>query len=159
METFQDANGCVVELSFKNNSFSESTEHVLVICTFYNQWLLTKHKIRGFEFPGGKREEGETLEKAAIREVYEETGAVLETIQYIGEYKVSNEQDSFVKAIFYGEVESLQQKEHYFETQGPVLVGGDLLSLRWQDSYSYIMKDNVIEKAIQKINEKKKRLP
>ena len=48
---------------------------MFVICRFYQQWLLTKHKIRGWEFPGGKKEEGETLEEAAIREVEEETGA------------------------------------------------------------------------------------
>ena len=41
----------------------------LVICRFFDQWLLTRHKERGWEFPGGKREPGETLEVAAFREV------------------------------------------------------------------------------------------
>jgi 8-oxo-dGTP diphosphatase len=158
METFQDANGNKVQLLFDGNSFSELSEHVLVICTFYNQWLLTKHKRRGYECPGGKREEGETLIEAAKREVYEETGAILKTIELIGEYKVANIQDSFVKTIFYGEVESLEQKEDYLETEGPVLISGDLLTLRWQDTYSFIMKDKVIEEVIKKINEKKQRL-
>jgi 8-oxo-dGTP diphosphatase len=155
METFQDENGCTVQLSFEADSFSQTAEHVLVICTFFNQWLLTKHKIRGYEFPGGKREAGETLEEAARREVYEETGAELKSIKFIGEYKVSNNAESFVKVIFYGEVDSLQPKENYFETDGPILVGGDILSLRKQDSYSFIMKDMVIEKAIEKITEKR----
>lgn len=154
METFQDLNGCNVELSFAQNSFSKVPEHVLVICKYYNQWLLTKHRTRGFEFPGGKREEGETLEEAAKREVDEETGAILKSLEYIGEYKVEDGQNSFIKAIFYGEVESLQVKKDYFETNGPVLVGGDLLSLRMQDSYSFIMKDKVIEKVIKKLQEK-----
>lgn len=154
METFQDLNGCNVELSFARNSFLNEAQHVLVICKLYDQWLLTKHKKRGFEFPGGKREEGETLEEAAKREVDEETGAILKSLEYIGEYKVQDGQNSFVKAIFYGEVENLQPKTDYHETNGPVLVGGDLLSLRMQDSYSFIMKDKVIEKVLKKIQEK-----
>ncbi len=154
METFQDINGCTVQLSFSRNTFSIEAQHVLVISKFYGQWLLTKHTERGFEFPGGKREAGETLEEAAKREVDEETGAILESLQYIGEYKVSDEKNSFVKAIYYGEVEELKQKKDYHETNGPVLVSGDLLSLRMGDSYSFIMKDKVIEKVIRKIKEK-----
>ncbi|WP_338472006.1 nucleoside triphosphatase YtkD [Niallia sp. XMNu-256] len=154
METFEDVNGCTVQLSFVRDAFSKEVEHVLVICRFYDQWLLTKHKERGYEFPGGKREAGETLEEAAKREVNEETGASLNSLEFIGEYKVSDEKGSFVKAIFIGEVEKLEPKTNYFETNGPVLVSGDLLTLRMQDSYSFIMKDKVIEKVINKIQEK-----
>lgn len=154
MEAFQDVNGCEVKLSFQKNAFTQEPEHVLVICQFYQQWLLTKHKKRGFEFPGGKREAGETLEEAANREVFEETGAILKSLEHLGEYKVSGDQGSFVKAIFYGEVEKLQPTSDYFETNGPVLVSGDLLSLRMQDSYSFIMKDRVMKRVINKIQEK-----
>ena len=154
METFQDVNGNHVQISFQRDCFSETSEHVLVICSFYGQWLLTKHKVRGLEFPGGKREKGETLEEAAVREVYEETGASLKTIEWVGDYKVTSDKQTFVKTVYYAEVESLEQKEDYFETEGPVLVGGDLLSLRMQDDYSFIMKDMVIEKALTKIHKK-----
>jgi 8-oxo-dGTP diphosphatase len=154
METFQDANGNHVQISFQRDYFSETSEHVLVICSFYGQWLLTKHKVRGLEFPGGKREVGETLEEAAVREVYEETGASLKMIERSGDYKVTGDKQTFVKTVYYGEVERLEQKEDYFETEGPVLVGGDLLSLRMQDDYSFIMKDKVIEKVLTKIHKK-----
>ncbi|WP_394239489.1 RNA deprotection pyrophosphohydrolase [Niallia oryzisoli] len=150
METFIDNNGGRVTVSFQKDSFSKRAEHVLVICRFYDQWLLTKHKERGWEFPGGKKEENETLEEAARREVMEETGAILQSLHYIGEYEVNSEEDSFVKAIFYAEAASLQPQENYYETNGPVLIGGDLLSLRFQDSYSFIMKDKVIELALEK---------
>ncbi len=37
-------------------------------------WLMVKHTKRGWELPGGKLENGELYENAALREVYEETG-------------------------------------------------------------------------------------
>ncbi|HEY4548807.1 MAG TPA: nucleoside triphosphatase YtkD [Bacillus sp. (in: firmicutes)] len=151
METFNDEKGGTVKLSFLNDSFSKQADHVLVICRFFDQWLLTRHKERGWEFPGGKREPGETLEVAALREVEEETGAKLKNLQFIGEYEVTYESNSFVKAIFSGEVETLTKKENYLETNGPILIGGDLLSLRFQDHYSFIMKDRVVEIALDKI--------
>ena len=151
METFNDEKGGTVKLSFLNDSFSKQADHVLVICRFFDQWLLTRHKERGWEFPGGKREPGETLEEAALREVEEETGAKLKNLQFIGEYEVTYENNSFVKAIFSGEVETLTKKENYLETNGPILIGGDLLSLRFQDHYSFIMKDRVVEIALDKI--------
>ena len=151
METFNDEKGGTVKLSFLNDSFSKEADHVLVICRFFDQWLLTRHKERGWEFPGGKREPGETLEVAALREVEEETGAKLKNLQFIGEYEVTYENNSFVKAIFSGEVETLTKKENYLETNGPILIGGDLLSLRFQDHYSFIMKDRVVEIALDKI--------
>ena len=151
METFNDEKGGTVKFSFLNDAFSRQADHVLVICRLYDQWLLTKHKVRGWEFPGGKREPGETIEEAAFREVDEETGAKLNTLHFIGEYEVTNKESSFVKAIYYAEVETLSTKETYLETDGPILIGGDLLSLRFQDSYSFIMKDRVVEIALDKI--------
>jgi 8-oxo-dGTP diphosphatase len=155
MEVFKDEKGNKVRLSFQKDSFQAKSEHVLVISQFYDQWLLTQHKTRGYEFPGGKREEGETLEETARREVFEETGAQFTHLEFLGEYEVVNESENFVKTIFYGKVETLVLKEDYLETNGPILVGGDLLSLRFHDSYSFMMKDKVIEKSIKTIMKKK----
>jgi len=153
MESFLDYNGCHVSFFYKRNALDKKANHVLVICRFFNQWLLTKHKKRGLEFPGGKVEPFETLEEAAKREVEEETGAILQTLEFIGEYEVKGEEDSFVKAVFYGEVETLSVKEDYFETAGPVLYSGDILKERWEKQFSFIMKDKVVELAIKKILE------
>lgn len=152
METFQDFHGDHVRLSFERDSFAQQARHVLILCRYEGQWLLTKHKERGLEFPGGKVEAGETLEEAARREVLEETGATLNSLQWRGEYEVENKAGKFVKAIFYGEVEELQENSHYYETEGPKLVGGELLSKRFGEEYSFIMKDAVIERTIQYIS-------
>jgi 8-oxo-dGTP diphosphatase len=148
MHQFIDKNGCAVQLSFQKNSFKKKSGHVLVICRYHDSWLLTKHKERGWEFPGGKIEPGETPEQAARREVYEETGAYLESLIPIGEYKVFRESDSFVKTIFYGRVSEIVSKDDYLETAGPVLETGDLLRERFTDQYSYIMQDDVIEYSV-----------
>ncbi|MDQ7862293.1 NUDIX domain-containing protein [Peribacillus frigoritolerans] len=55
-----------------------------VLSRYKGRWVLTKHRERGFEFPGGKREAGESIEETAIREVYEETGGLVGQLQFFG---------------------------------------------------------------------------
>ncbi|PFP27890.1 nucleoside triphosphatase YtkD [Bacillus sp. AFS073361] len=155
---FLDANGNKGELSFSPNSFQEKAKHVLVICQHGDEWLLTNHKQRGLEFPGGKMESGETLEEAAQREVFEETGAILTELIFLAEYKIFDPEKSFVKTVFWGNVKRIEKTSGYYETDGPVLVQGDILTQRFGDTYSFIMKDQVIEqcvKHIQRIKEQK----
>jgi 8-oxo-dGTP diphosphatase len=151
MEYFFDQNGNQVELSFSQRAFQEEAKHVLVICQYEEDWLLTNHKQRGLEFPGGKMEPGETLEQAARREAYEETGASLKELTFIAVYKFTNPAGSFVKAVYWGKVTSIEEAANYHETMGPVVVKGDILSLRFDDQYSFIMKDLVVEECIKYI--------
>jgi 8-oxo-dGTP diphosphatase len=153
MKKFSALNGEEVVLAFKENAFDQSARHVLVICTYRGEWLLTKHKERGLEFPGGKAEAGETLEQGARREVMEETGAILKSIESIGEYQVSGEEGSFVKRIFYGEAEEILPQDDYLETVGPVLKRGNLLEERMKAEYSFIMKDDVIKYTLEFLKE------
>ncbi len=149
MIQFLDYYGNQVELSFSKEEFLEEPQHVIVICQYGEEWLLTNHKQRGLEFPGGKREAGETAEEAARREVYEETGAILGELTFLAMYRVSDEQGSFVKAVYRGNVERLEETNSYYETGGPSIVSGDLLNKRFGEEYSFIMKDRVIEEVME----------
>lgn len=155
MFQFLDVNGNKVELSFLSQSFPEESRHVLVICQYRGDWLLTHHKERGLEFPGGKREQGETLEEAAIREVMEETGATIEELTFLAEYRVSDAKGPFVKTVFLGKVKELAKTASYFETNGPALINGDLLQLRHGKEYSFIMKDDVVAECLKRVERKK----
>lgn len=151
MEAFQDTNGANITFEYQQNAFGHEPNHVLVICRYQGKWLLTNHKQRGWEFPGGKREQGETIMEAAAREVSEETGGSLKSLQFVGEYLVENKEaaQSFIKAVYFAEVEQLTKRRHYYETKGPVLEAGNLLMERFKNHYSYIMKDDVIRLCFQ----------
>jgi 8-oxo-dGTP diphosphatase len=133
-----------VEFSFENHPFSTNPRHVWIICCYGNQWLLTRHEDRGIEFPGGKVEAGETPEEAARREVYEETGGSVETLSYIGQYRVTGKQEVVIKNVYFAIIKALEEKEHYFETAGPVLLKELPPNIKANNQFSFIMKDEVL---------------
>ncbi|WP_100331909.1 RNA deprotection pyrophosphohydrolase [Bacillus xiapuensis] len=148
MFQFKDQNGCRVTLTFQPDSFPLPARHVLVFCRYRDKWLLTSHPKRGLECPGGKAEAGETLEAAAKREVYEETGALIEELTFVGEYYVQHPDKPFVKGIYFAEIREIEKKDDYLETDGPVLFEGDLLTERMDERFSFLMKDEVVEKTL-----------
>ncbi|WP_453994283.1 RNA deprotection pyrophosphohydrolase [Bacillus nitroreducens] len=149
MIVFHDIYKNEVNLSFTPDPFSTKPKHVWVICRYRDQWLLTDHSERGLEFPGGKVEKGETPEAAAIREVMEETGAEVQEIEYIGQYKVIGKGKTIIKNIYFAEISRLLDKTDYFETKGPVLLKEiPLNTIKSDRRYSFIMKDDVLPHSI-----------
>lgn len=144
---YQDLNGYLCELSFENNSFPLESRHVLVICRYNGKWVLTRHNERGLEFPGGKVEAGESLQEAAKREVYEETGAHLKELEWFAEYVVYSEKP-FCKTVFAGAVERVD-KIPLLETEGIVLRE----ELELDGKFSFLMKDAGMMKIIEKVKQ------
>ena len=70
---FEDKDGRVVTLNYKNENDMPNGNHVLAIPVYNSQLLFTHHQHRGIEFPGGKVEINEQSKEAVIRELYEET--------------------------------------------------------------------------------------
>lgn len=142
-----DLNGVECQLSFKPEEFGIPSRHVLVIAKYQEQWVLTKHKERGLEFPGGKQEPGESLMEAAVREVYEETGAVVSALAWFAEYVVAAE-PPFCKTVFLGEIERLERIEQ-METDGLVLAE----RLELGETFSFLMKDEGMKEIIKKVEQ------
>lgn len=142
--TFKDYYRNKVRLSFENQPFSEAPKHVWVICRYKNQWLLTEHSSRGLEFPGGKVEEGETAEEAAVREVMEETGGRVKNLYYLAQYIVSGKRDTIIKNVYFAIIDCMIKQDTYFETHGPVLLDHIPGNIRQSHRYSFMMKDDVL---------------
>lgn len=69
---------------------------------YRDKWVLCRHKERTtWEIPGGHREEGETIEAAARRELSEETGAISCEIHPVTVYGVEKDgKETFGKLFF-----------------------------------------------------------
>jgi len=133
-----------VQLSFEKEPFSKTPKHVWVISRYKDKWLLTNHRTRGLEFPGGKVEPGETAEQAAIREVMEETGGVVEELHYIAQYYVDGKSDTIIKNVYFANIVSLESQDTYYETLGPKLLTHIPKNIKKNNHYSFMMKDGVL---------------
>lgn len=151
MYTFKDYYNNKVRLSFDDHPFSTDPKHVWVVSTFRSKWLLTKHKERGWEFPGGKVENGETAAEAAIREVKEETGGIVDKLEYVGQYLVNGKTDNVIKNVYFANVSELSQQQSYFETNGPILIDTFPDNIKIHPNYSFMMKDDVLFHCLKRI--------
>ena len=144
---YQDLNGYTCELSFEKNSFAIKSRHILVISQYKGKWILTRHSKRGLEFPGGKVEAGESLEDAARREVYEETGAHVRELEWFAEYVVYSSKP-FCKTVFVGVVDKVDRIP-LLETEGIVLVK----ELELNNEFSFLTKDDGMRKILEKVKQ------
>ncbi|MGP1908988.1 RNA deprotection pyrophosphohydrolase [Metabacillus sp. JX24] len=154
MFRFKDYYHNEVHLSFEEHPFSEKPKHVWVICRYGNRWLLTIHRDRGFEFPGGKVEKGENPSDAALREVKEETGASVSKLHYVGQYKVLGKEKTIIKNIYYAEIDEIIPQADYLETEGPILFETLPTDIGRNRRFSFIMKDDVLLKSMERILER-----
>jgi 8-oxo-dGTP diphosphatase len=72
----------------KTDVLPESHKSVLVFIKEGNTWLMVKNKFRSWEFPGGHKENDETVFETAKREVYEEAGIEIKNMKYVGFYRL-----------------------------------------------------------------------
>ncbi|MFD1040177.1 RNA deprotection pyrophosphohydrolase [Virgibacillus byunsanensis] len=153
MYIFNDYYNNEVKLSFEDHPFSRDPKHVLILCTYKNQWLLTKHSYRGIEFPGGKVEKGESAEEAAIREIKEETGGITKVVKYLGQYFVVGKGGNTIKNVYFADIEDLVEQSTYYETEGPVLLDQLPDNIKHNNLYSFIMKDGVVTNCMNFLSE------
>jgi 8-oxo-dGTP diphosphatase len=64
----------------------ESFDAVVVVLFSSGKLVLVRDERRAWEFPGGHREGDESYGETAVREAYEEAGARIVEVQYLGYY-------------------------------------------------------------------------
>lgn len=80
---------------FYDSVDDELIKFAVIISRLKGKWVFCKHKNRmTLEVPGGHREQGETADEAAERELIEETGAIAFTIAPICVYSVAETEKS-----------------------------------------------------------------
>ena len=148
MFSFQDLNGFQVDLSFTRGEFTVEPKHVLVFLMHEDKWLCTIHKRRGVEFPGGKVEPGETLEEAAVREVFEETGVRVKNLQWFAEYAVHDDM-LFCKTVFTAQFAGQEDIDFDLETSGMTWLTDE--ELADHPNLSFYMKDEGMKKMLEEV--------
>ena len=112
------------QVAFYKKTDDELLRFAVIAAKYQGRWVLCKHKERStWEFPGGHREAGETIEAAAVRELYEETGAAEYRMVPVSVYSVTDQAQSGEKQaesfgmLFSAEISRFDQLPPAFEME------------------------------------------
>ena len=79
-----------MEVKFYQKAEDNLLKFAVIISKSKGKWVFCKHKERNtYEIPGGHREDNETIEETAKRELMEETGAIDFEIKPVCVYSVT----------------------------------------------------------------------
>lgn len=79
----------MIRVKFYDKVDDELLKYAVIVTRSQGKWVFCKHRERDtYEVPGGHREMGESIEEAARRELYEETGATEYELRPVCVYSV-----------------------------------------------------------------------
>lgn len=95
----------VAAVDFYDSVNDELLKFTVIISKTAGKFVFCKHRERTtYELAGGHRELNESIDDAARRELYEETGAVEYTLVPIGVYSVTTADDRGANTVNYGKL-------------------------------------------------------
>lgn len=100
------------------------------------------------EVPGGKLERGETLEEAAVREVFEETGVHVKNLKWFAEYAVHDD-ILFCKTVFTAQFAGQEEIDFDLETSGMMWLTDEEFANH--PNLSFHMKDEGMQKMLEEV--------
>ena len=84
----------MVKVNFYDTIDEKLLKYAVIIARHEGKWVFCKHRERRtYEVPGGHREPGEQIGETAVRELYEETGALDFEIEPVCVYSVVSSDD------------------------------------------------------------------
>lgn len=123
----------------KTDIVPEHYKSVLVFIKEDKKWLMVKNKFRSWEFPGGHKEENETIFETATREAYEEAGVDIYNLQYGGYYRLES---GHTTLIITAEIKQVHAIPVEFETEERKFVSQFPASLSFTDAvYPWLVKN------------------
>ena len=125
-----------IKLQF--NETVTNYDSVLIVLTYQGHLVLLKIK-RAWELTGGKVNHNETMNETAIREAYEESGAVINEsdINYLGYYILPN---GHTTTITKAEVSYFKDIPKYSETTERILTKEPLDKIYYHFKMGYMKK-------------------
>lgn len=97
-------------------------KYAVIMASYDGKWIFCRHKSRTtWEIPGGHREANETIEQAARRELWEETGVSDAKLQPVSVYGVYDGTCETFGMLFYAEAEQLSTLDQHYEIAEIVL--------------------------------------
>lgn len=103
----------MVKVNFYDHVTDDRFRFAVIISRSDGKWVYCRHKLRStFELPGGTREEGESIDDTAKRELYEETGAIEYSIEPVCAYSVDDGEKETFGMLYYAEITAFEGELH-----------------------------------------------
>ena len=108
-----------MEVKFYNKAEDNLLKFAVIISKSKGKWVFCKHKERNtYEIPGGHREDNETIEETAKRELMEETGAIDFEIKPVcvysvtGKNRVNETGEETYGMLYYADIKTFEDSLH-----------------------------------------------